>query len=111
MGTKKGPCGPFLSVIILLPSPAVETTVMFEPRVVKTFVTEVSSMLPLEVRTVVFKIEAIPVVTVPGGIVIVGISGEIGFADGRSGVVSASVYGSRCVCAGVYNRRSDIDPW
>jgi hypothetical protein len=67
----------------------VEATVMFEPGVVKSTMVEVSPVVSFEERTVVCEVETIMVVTVPGRIVIISVSGEIRFT----------------------NSRSDIDPW
>jgi hypothetical protein len=68
-----------------------EATVMSEPRVVEATMIEISPVVSFEERTVVFKVETIPVVTVPGRIVIIGIAGEIGFKHRGSGIVSACV--------------------
>jgi hypothetical protein len=91
MTNKKRAYGPFLLLVIFLPPSSVEATVMFEPGVVKTFPVEISPMVPFEERTVVFEVETIPVVAVPGRIVIISISGEIGFTNGWSGIVSAHI--------------------
>ncbi len=100
----------FINSTSLLPPPSVEATVMFEPVVVKTTAVEISPVVPFEERTVVFEVETIAVVAVPGRIIIICISGEISFTDRRCGIVSACIYRSGGICAGVYDRRSDIDP-
>ncbi len=74
---------------------------------------EVSPVVSFEERTVVFEVEMIPVVAIPGRIVIVGISGEIGFTDSRSGIVTFRV--NRCRCRRISGtvdkgRGSDCDP-
>jgi hypothetical protein len=84
---------------------------MVETVVVKTTTVEISPVLSFEERAIVFEIEAIPIVAVPGRIIIVRIAREIGFTDGRSGIVSASIYGSWSICISIHDRRSDIDSW
>ena len=68
-----------------------KATVVCEPGVVKMTAMEVSPVVSFKERTVVFEIEAVPVVTVPGRIVIVGISGEIGFTDRRSSIITVRI--------------------
>jgi hypothetical protein len=84
---------------------------MCEPRVVEATVIEISPVVSFEERTVVFKVETIPVVAVPGRIVIIGIAWEIGFDHRRSGIVSACVNGSGSDIAGINYRRMNIDSW
>jgi hypothetical protein len=84
---------------------------MCEPGVVKTPTVEISPVVPFEERTIVFEVEPIPVVPVPGRVVIISIAGEIGFADSGGCIVSACVYRSGSVCTGIYDRRGDIYPW
>jgi hypothetical protein len=83
---------------------------MFEPAVVETTTVEISPMVPFEERTIVFEVETIPVVPVPGRIIIISIAGEFGFTDSGGCIVSTLVYRSGSVCAGINDRRSDIDP-
>ncbi len=85
---------------------------VYEPGVVEMPAMEVSPVVSFKERTVVFEIEPIPVVPVPGRIVIVGVSGEIGFTDSRRGIVTIRV--NRCGCrriGGTVNngRGSDYD--
>jgi hypothetical protein len=83
---------------------------MFEPAVVETTTVEISPMVSFEERTIVFEVETIPVVPVPGRIIIISIAGEFGFTDSGGCIVSTLVYRSGSVCAGINHRRSDIDP-
>ena len=75
---------------------------MCESCVVEAAMREISPVVPFEERTVVFEVETIPVVTVPGRIVIISISGEIRFKNGRSRIVSACVYRSGSDIAAIY---------
>jgi len=71
------------------------TAVMIELEVVKTPADEIVPVFSLEERTVVREVYTIPVVTVPCRIVIVYITGEIGFASRRIGIISAVVFRRR----------------
>ena len=84
---------------------------MCEPGVVKTTAVEVCSVLPFEEGAVVCEIEPVPVVAVPGRIIIIGISGEIGFTDSRCGIVATLIHRrSGSVCIGIDDRARGIDP-
>jgi hypothetical protein len=72
------------------------TTVVNKPDVVEMTTIEVAPVVSFKQRTVVFEVETISVVTVPGRIVIIGISGEIGFTNRRSGIITVCV--NRCGC-------------
>ena len=76
------------------------SAVVYEPGTVEAAVVKICPMVSFESGAIVFEVEPIPVVAVPGGVVIIGVSGEIGFTDGRFGIISAGVYG----CGG------DVDP-
>ena len=80
-------------VIRLLPS-SVEAPVVCESGVIKPTVVEIGPMISLEEGAIVFEVEPVPVVSVPGGIIIISISGEIGFDDCGSGIVAICIYGS-----------------
>jgi hypothetical protein len=94
----------------LLPA-SVEAAVMCEPYVVEATMVKISPVVSFEERTIVFEVETIPVVTVPGRIVIISIAGEIGFTDGWGRIVSACVNRSGSDIAGINYRRMNIDPW
>lgn len=84
---------------------------MCEPGVVKTPTVEIGPVIPFEDRTIVFEIETIPVVTVPGRVVIIGIAGEVGFAGSGGCIVSVRIYGSGSDIASVnYGCGSDKGP-
>jgi hypothetical protein len=94
---KKGPRGPFLFNVLITVFPsslAAGAPVVCEPGVVKMTTIEVASVVSFKERTVVVEVETVPVVAVPGRVVIVGISGEIGFANGGSGIIAIRIY--RC---------------
>jgi hypothetical protein len=67
---------------------------MIEPAMI-----EVSGMISIEERTIVLEIDPVAIVTAPGRIVIISISGEIGFDDGGSGIVARGGY-----------RRTNVNP-
>jgi hypothetical protein len=77
-----------ISYGILLPA-SVKSAVVCEPRVVEATMIEISPVVSFEERAVVIEVETIPVVTVPGRIIIISIAGEIGFKHRGSGIVSA----------------------
>lgn len=82
------------------------------PGVVKMTTIEVPSVVSFKEGTVVFEVETVPVVTVPGRVVIIGISGEIGFTNCGSGIVAIRI--DRCgrISGTVNNgcRNSNYDP-
>jgi hypothetical protein len=94
-----------------LPPAAVKAAVVCEPCMVEAAAIEIRSMVSFEERTIVFEVETIPVVAVPGRIVVVCVSGEIGFTDSRGRIVSACVYRSGSDIACINNRRMNIDSW
>ena len=59
---------------------------MCKPGVVEATMVEISPVLSFEKRTIVFEVETIPVVAVPGRIIIIGIPWKIGFTDGGSDI-------------------------
>lgn len=70
------------------------TAVMFPAGVIESAVIEVSGVVSVEEGAIVFEIDPVAIVTTPGRIVVVSISGEVCFTDRRIGVVAA-VCGSR----------------
>ena len=83
-----------------------KSAVMFPSGVIETAVIEISGVVSVEDRPVVFKIDAVMIVAIPGRIVIISITGEIGFTDCGIGVISAVINrrGGRSRCGGVYGR-------
>jgi hypothetical protein len=78
-----------------------------KPGAVKAAAVKICPVVPFENRAIVFEVELVAVVAVPGGVVIIGVSGEIGFAGGRSGIISAGVYGCGWIISGC---GGDVDP-
>jgi hypothetical protein len=70
------------------------STVVYEPGVVEMTAIEVGPVVSFKERMVMCEIETIPVVTVPGRVVIVGVSGELRFTDRRSGIITVRIDGS-----------------
>jgi hypothetical protein len=64
---------------------------VYEPGVVEMTAVKVGPVVSFKERTVVFEVETIPVVTIPGRVVIVGITGEIGFTNSRSGIIAIGI--------------------
>jgi hypothetical protein len=84
---------------------------MCEPGVVKTPTVEIGPVVSFEERTIVVEIEPVPVVTVPGGVVIISIAGEFGFTDSGICIVSACIYRSGSDIAAInYGCGSDKGP-
>lgn len=100
-----------MSAIIM---PAIETFV-FKSGVVETSVVEISVVFSFKVGTIVGIVKTIAIVSVPGGIGIIGISGEIVLIC--DGIISILVYRGWCGsiaiivdrCALIYDRRSRGD--
>jgi uncharacterized membrane protein YgdD (TMEM256/DUF423 family) len=93
---------------------AIETLV-FKSGVVKTSVVEISVVVSFKVGTIVGIVKAIAIVSVPGGIGIIGISGELVLIC--NAIISVLVYRGWCGgiaiiagwCALIYDRsRGDI---
>lgn len=100
------PAAVMVEPIVVIAEPIMVTV---EPVVVKTTMVKIIPVFLFEVRTVMFEIEAVPIVAVPGRIIIVGIAREFGFTNLRSGIVSACIFRSRGVCVAINDRRSDVD--
>jgi hypothetical protein len=84
---------------------------MCEPCAVEATMIEIGPVISFEERTVVIEVETIPVVTVPGRVVIISIAGEIRFEHGGGCIVAACVYRSGSDVAAInYGRRSDKRP-
>jgi len=63
----------------------------FESSTVKPSAVEISSVVPVEIRTVVFVVYPVTVVAIPYGVVIVSIPGEFCFIDDCCGRLGAIV--------------------
>ena len=84
--------------------------------VVETAMVEIGGVVSVEDRAIVFEIDPVAIVTTPGRIIIVGISGEFRFTDCRGGIVTPGINrsGSRsidngcgsCVCRTHINVRN-----
>lgn len=122
--TASKPATAFISATPFKPA-GITATVMIETSTVETSAVEISPMISLEEGTVVFEVYAIPEVTIPGGIVIIYVSGEFGFTDLRIGIIAAVIHGCRLRISRVglrvnrlllidyrrsHWRRADIDP-
>ncbi len=84
--------------------------VMFPMCVVKCPMIEVSGVVSVEERAIVFEIDPVAKVTIPGRITIIGISWEICFDDRRSGVVAICINRSGCIDNGCGDGGADINP-
>ena len=92
-------------VVPICAGSGISTPCAFPPGMVEATAIEVFPVVPLEIRAIVCEVVPIAVVTVPGGIVIVGVAREVCFTDSRVGIVSAFIDGGGC---GVDRSRSDI---
>lgn len=104
---------PWLFAILFyrLSPPTAEATIVCEPGVVKTTTVEISPVVSFEERTIVVEIEPVPVVPVPGRIIIISVAGEFGFTNGRGRKVSARIYRSGSDIAAInYRSGSDKGP-
>jgi hypothetical protein len=69
---------------------------MSVPGVVKMTTIKVGPVVSFKQRAVVFEVETISVVTAPCRVAIIGVSGEFGFTDRRSGIITVCI--DRCGC-------------
>src|ERR1700744_3146359 len=60
----------------------------FKASAVKTTPVEITGIISLEERTIVFIVHAVTKMSVPGGVVIIGIPGKFVFIDQRGGCIS-----------------------
>ncbi len=81
-------------------------TVMFKTGMVKTSSVEIGPVIPFEIGTIMGIIKPIPVVTIPGRIVIIGISGIIVFIDDGCGGISILINRGGSISIGVDRCRS-----
>jgi hypothetical protein len=86
------------------------TTVMLETGMIEPAMVEICGVVSIEERPIVFVIDPVAIVTAPGRIVIIGVSGEIGFDNGGSGIVATCIYRSGGVDNGSGYGGSYIDP-
>ena len=115
---KKGPKALFFNVLgPLPPSVAIPVTpaapFVFPSRVVKPATVEIGSVVSFEERAGVLEVDPVAVVAVPGRVVIVDITGVVGFTNGGRCIV-AVIGGSGLFvyrCGGGVNRsRCDVYP-
>jgi len=100
----------FAILFFILPPSAVKSAVMFKPGVVKTSVREIGPVISFEEGAVVFKVEAIMIVPIPCGIIIISIAGEICFDDARSGIIATCIDRCRCIHNGCSYGSPYINP-
>ena len=88
-----------------------KSTVMFPMCVVKCPMIEISGVVSVEEGAIVFKINPVVKVTIPGRIIIICIAGEICFVNGGSGIVAIRIdrSGCRCIDNGCGDRGADIN--
>ena len=94
---------------VVVISPVLESF-MFEPVMVKPSAVEIPSIIPFEIRTIVFIVDTVAEVAVPNGVVIISIPGEIIFIFNihRCRCIFILVYRSGLLID--YGRRCDIHP-
>jgi hypothetical protein len=89
----------FLLNLLITTAPsslAPKSTGVYEPGVVEMTAIEVGPVVSFKERTVMCEVETIPVVTIPGRVVIVGVSGKLRFTDRRSGIITVRINRSGC---------------
>lgn len=89
------PAAIMIPAAIMVPPTAVVipfAALVFESFMVEPAAIEVVPVVSFEIGAIVFEVEAVAIVAVPGGVVIVGVAGEFGLADGRSCIVSTLVH-------------------
>ena len=74
------------------------STVVCEPRVVEMTAIKVGPVVSFKERTIVFEVETVPVVTIPGRVVIISVPGELGFTDSGSGIITICINRCRSGC-------------
>jgi hypothetical protein len=85
--------------------------VMSPAGVVETTMVEVGGMVSVKEGAIVFEIDPVAIVTTPGRIIIVGISGEFCLTHRRGGIVTPGIRRSGCIDNGCGSRvgRTYID--
>jgi hypothetical protein len=78
-----------LASVVVISATCVSFT--FKPFVVKTSAVEVSSIVPVEIRAIVFVVDAVTEVAVPNGVVVISIPWVLGLIDNRGGRLAAIV--------------------
>lgn len=94
--------------------PAAPGTFVVIPLVIETVSIKISPVVSFEIRPVVAEIYAVAVVSIPGRIVIIGISRILGFTRGRRRIIATVIFlgGSGCIGVAVFygSRSSDNHP-
>jgi len=83
----------------VVPTPMI-ATVMFPPFVfpavaVEPSAVEIFPVVSHEIGAIVFEVTPVPIVATPCRVVIIDITGELGFTNGRRGIISAFIYRGR----------------
>ena len=86
-----------------------KSTFMFPMCVVKCPMIEISGVVSVEEGAIVFEINPVVKVTIPGRIIIISIAGEICFDDGGSGIVAICIDRSGRIDNGCGDRGADIN--
>jgi len=92
--------------------PTATGVLAIEPGVVKMSTVEIFPVIPFERGAIVSVVVTIPVVSVPNGVIIVGIAGEFVVIDHAGGLrISVLVRGSGCISILVNRGRSLVNDW
>jgi len=78
---------------------------MVEPSMI-----EIGGVFSVKEGAIVFKVDPITVVTVPGGVIIISIPGEICFDDIRSSIITTCIDRGRCIDNRCSDGSSYINP-
>ena len=102
------------AIVVPIPSTTPATAFMLPAFVLKTSVVKIGSVISFKPGTIVFEVDMVTVVAVPGRVVIINIAGEFGFTNLRGGIIPTTVL--RCLFGvywcrlGVNRSRCDIHP-
>ena len=69
---------------------------MYPVGVIEPAMIEICGVISVESAPIMFEIDPVMIVTIPGRIIVVSIAGELGFDNGRSGIVTPRINGSGC---------------
>lgn len=93
-----------------LPPSSVRPAVMCPTGMVEPTMIEIGGMVSVKERAIVFKVEPVTVVPVPGGVIIISVAGKICFDDIRSGIIATCIDRGRRIDNGCRYGGSYINP-
>jgi len=89
------------------------TTIVFPTSVVKASAIEIGSVVSFKPGTIVLEVDPVAVVTGPGRVVVIDITGVLGFTNFGGGIIAAAISRSGLIIGGirllVYGSRSGVN--